>query len=260
MASSPRHPETTRPEEVEIEDRGSGVQRVVWAVETDHPLSALTFDDGPDPEFTPRILEILEYHDVRATFMAMGYNAVRHSHLLREVVAAGHEIGSHTWSHIKLTNATPRQARAEIEHGAREVQDEAGVRVRYFRPPHGRLSDAAMRIVARLGHDIVVWSVTRGELGWQDPDLVSSHVVDSLGPGEIVDFHDGIGRATFDRSSDLATRLRRRRATEIEALPRILEGARARGLRLVTMSELLAAWRPNDPRSLDGILGMEGGP
>ncbi len=242
-----RLPPRREPPPNHVEGAGSGMRRIVWSVETDRPFCALTFDDGPDPEFTPRILEILARHNVRATFLAMGYNAVRHGRLLQEVVEAGHEFGSHTWSHITLPSATPQEVRAEVERGIRAVESRAGGKVRFFRPPHGRVTEAAVRAAADLGQDIVAWSVTRGELRWRDPDLVASHVVGALGRGDIVDLHDGIGRATFNRGGEHAARLRRRRVTEIEALPRILEGVRAKGLHAVTLSELLVARRPDDP-------------
>jgi peptidoglycan/xylan/chitin deacetylase (PgdA/CDA1 family) len=229
-----------------VKGEGSGVQRIVWSVDTERPLCALTFDDGPDPEFTPRILEILEQQDVKASFLVMGYNASRHARLLKEIVRAGHDIGSHTWSHITLPTATPQEVRAEIERGTRVVENWAGAKVRFFRPPHGRLTEAAVRATADLGQDIVLWSVTRGELGLREPERVASHVAGTVRPGDIVDLHDGIGRGTFKPESEFAGRLRRRRAMEVEALPQILKGIRTKGLRLVTLSQLIAAWRPDD--------------
>lgn len=259
LASHERDPERSDHRQLHDEHvagAGSGVRRIVWSVDTRQPLCALTFDDGPDPEFTPKILDILERHRVKATFMAMGYNAARHAGLLREVAAAGHDVGSHTWSHIALRTSTPDEVRAEIERGTHAVRSRAGTKIRFFRPPHGRLTEAAVRAAADLGLDIVLWSVTRGKLEWGDPGRVASHVVGALGPGEIVDLHDGIGRGTFNPRGAVAARLRRRRATEVDALPRILEGARQKGLKFVTLSDLLVAWRPDDRPSsaLDDVL------
>ena len=79
-----------------------GQQRLIWSVSTVEPLAALTFDDGPDPELTPRILEVLAEHGVQATFNVMGWNALRHPDLVRAFVAAGHELGNHTWTHQDL--------------------------------------------------------------------------------------------------------------------------------------------------------------
>jgi len=225
----------------DVEQPAAGYQRIVWSVDTDAPAAALTFDDGPDPEFTPAILQILDRFDVTATFFAMGYNAARHPRLLREVVAAGHEIGSHGWRHLNLTETDPEETRKEIELGHRTVEDHAEVPVRVFRPPYGRFSENAVRVLAPRPQDMVVWSVTRGKLSWEDPGLVAAHIAGSLKPGTIIDLHDGIGRGTFNPRSAGAERLRRRRETEIDALPRILERVRDDDLRLLTVSRLLAA-------------------
>jgi peptidoglycan-N-acetylglucosamine deacetylase len=230
----------------EVEGPSSGLQRIIWSVDTEAPVAALTFDDGPDPEFTPRILDTLDRHAVRATFMAVGHNAVRHTGLLKEVVAAGHEIGGHGWVHLNLADATVAEARTEIEFGTRMIEERAGVPVRAFRPPYGRFSEASLRLLAQRGCDMVVWSVTRGKLAWEEPDQVAAHVTDTLRRGDIIDLHDGIGRGTFNPGTELAARLSRRREVEMQALPQILERVHARGLKLSTVSELMAASRPTN--------------
>lgn len=95
-----------------------GQQRLIWSVSTAEPLAALTFDDGPDPELTPRILEVLAEHGVRATFNLMGWNALRHPDLARAVVAAGHELGNHTWTHQDLAFQSARQTGRQLERAA----------------------------------------------------------------------------------------------------------------------------------------------
>jgi len=227
----------------------SGQQRIIWSVGTDVPAAALTFDDGPDPDFTPQILDVLERYEVEGTFFALGYNAARHPKLLREVVAAGHEIGSHGNRHLNLAETNPQETRNEIEVGTKIVEEQAEVPVRVFRPAYGRIDEASLRLLALRGNDMVVWSVDRGKLTWRDPRQIASHVLESLEPGGIIGLHDGIGRGTFNRGSEGAARLHRRRAVEIEALPRLLEGARARGIRLTSVSKLMAAARSSDRRT-----------
>lgn len=223
----------------ELEAASTGQQRITWSVETAARIAALTFDDGPDPAFTPRILEILDSHRVTATFFALGYNAARHPGLLQEVVAAGHEIGSHGWRHLSLVGASPEEARREIEHGTRLVEDHAGVAVRSFRPPYGRFDEITLRILAQQPQDMYVWSVTRGPLAWKDPARIAAHLKQEVRPGDIVDLHDGIGRGTFDRTAAFAQKLVRRRSVEVDALPRVLEEAAESGLRFTTVSELV---------------------
>jgi peptidoglycan/xylan/chitin deacetylase (PgdA/CDA1 family) len=238
-------PRTAEPQPIDeyVERPTSGQQRIVWSVDTDIPAGALTFDDGPDLDFTPQILDVLERYDVKATFFALGYNAVQHPNLLRRVAADGHEIGSHGNRHLNLAETSPAETRGEIELGTRMVEEEAGVPVRVFRPPYGRMDEASLRLLALRGNDMVVWSINRGKLAWREPHRIASHVVGSLEPGGIIGLHDGIGRGTFNRGSEGAARLRRRREVEIEALPGILRGARARGIQLTSVSKLMAAAR-----------------
>ncbi|MGH9244839.1 MAG: polysaccharide deacetylase family protein [Acidimicrobiales bacterium] len=225
----------------EIAAPRNGVQRIIWSVATSEPRVALTFDDGPDPRLTPQILDILARYETRATFMAMGYNAQQYPELVAAVADAGHEIGHHSWRHLNLATASVEDTRLEIEMGARVTEEAAGRPVRLFRPPKGRLSEAALRLVAHLGHDLVMWSVSRGALDVRSPDLIADHVVGRVDRGDIIDLHDGIGRGTFDRRGVLAPVLLRRRREEIGALPRILEELATRGFQLATVSELLAA-------------------
>lgn len=244
-------PGTNEPEPIDryVERPTSGQQRIIWSVDTDVRAGALTFDDGPDPDLTPRILDILERYDVKATFFALGYNAGRHPRLLRRIVAEGHEIGSHGNHHLNLAETSPAETRSEIELGTRLVEEEARVPVRVFRPPYGRMDEASLRLLALRGDDMVVWSINRGKLAWRDPHRIAAHVVGSLEPGGIIGLHDGIGRGTFNRGSEGAARLRRRREVEIEALPGILSGARARGIQLTSVSKLMAAARSDDGRA-----------
>lgn len=217
----------------------AGQQRILWSIDTDSPRAALSFDDGPDPDFTPQILDILERHNVTATFFAMGWNAVRHSDLLREVVQRGHEIASHGWSHQNLTEIRGSETRDEIERGTWMIEERAGVQIRLFRPPYGRFDEDTVNVLGPKDMDMVVWSLTRGKLAWRDPEQVASHIAGSISPGDIVDLHDGIGRTTFNPDRPAAERLRRRRMIEIDALPDILHGIRKRKIHLATVSDLI---------------------
>ena len=98
--------------------RELGCRQLIWSVPTAEPLAALTFDDGPDPELTPRILAVLARYDVRATFNVMGYNAVRHGDLIRALVDGGHELGNHTWSHQDLASQSPTATDRQVEVAA----------------------------------------------------------------------------------------------------------------------------------------------
>jgi peptidoglycan-N-acetylglucosamine deacetylase len=221
--------------------RRLGQQRLIWSVSTVEPLAALTFDDGPDPELTPRILEVLAEHGVQATFNVMGWNALRHPDLVRAVVAAGHELGNHTWTHQDLAFQSALQTRRQLERGREAIERTAGVRPRFFRPPRGNLTGSAIGAAAELGYDVLLWSVTRGGAGVGTPASVAGHLAGTVAPGDVVALHDGIGRGTFRPRGSGAHELRARRLVELQALPAAIERMLGRGLRLGTVSALLAA-------------------
>ena len=225
----------------EIDNPKRGGQQVVWSVDTDRPAAALTFDDGPHAVLTPRVLALLDRYDIRATFFMMGHCAETYPGLVADVVAAGHEVGNHTWRHLNLADASASETRREIEVGAEKIEAAAGVPVTMFRPPRGRLNEAALRVLAPLRHDVVLWSVTRGALDWRSPAKVADNIVTKTGPGDIIDLHDGVGRWTFEPGTPRAAELLERRLVELEALPRIIEGILDKGIDLVGVSDLLSS-------------------
>jgi peptidoglycan/xylan/chitin deacetylase (PgdA/CDA1 family) len=230
--------------------RRLGQQRLIWSVSTVEPLAALTFDDGPDPELTPRILEVLAEHGVQATFNVMGWNALRHPDLVRAVVAAGHELGNHTWTHQDLAFQSTLQTRRQLERGREAIERTAGVRPRFFRPPRGNLTGSAIEAAAELGYDVLLWSVTRGGAGVGTPASVADHLARTVAPGDVVALHDGIGRGIFHPRGPGAHELRARRLVEIQALPAALERVLSRGLRLGTVSALLTAGEQHPAHTL----------
>jgi peptidoglycan/xylan/chitin deacetylase (PgdA/CDA1 family) len=218
-----------------------GNKRVFWSVQTTRRVAALTFDDGPHPELTPRILDILERRGIRATFNVMGLSVAHHRSLTRSVVAAGHELGNHTWTHLDLSRQTAPETLRQLRKAREVVQDIAETRMRFFRPPRGELTGIAVRYAAELGYDILLWSLARGVDGVGTPAAVASHLTRSLHPGAVVGLHDGLGRSTFSPSTKEGRYLRARRDVEIEALPRVLDRAMSDGYSFVTASELVAA-------------------
>jgi peptidoglycan/xylan/chitin deacetylase (PgdA/CDA1 family) len=115
------------------------------------------------------------------------------------------------------------------------------VRPRFFRPPRGELTGSALSTAGELGYDVLLWSVTRGDAGVGTPAGVADHLAGAVTPGDVVALHDGIGRGTFHPRGAAARFLRARRAVEVAALPSALTRIEAKGLRLVTVSALLAA-------------------
>ena len=215
-----------------------GTGRMVWSVDTDARVAALTFDDGPSPALTPRVLDILEAAGATATFMMMGWNAHRHRSLVVEVADAGHEIGNHGWSHLDLAQCSIEQVEREIKKGRDAIEEVLGAPVRWFRPARGVITGRALRVAVETGHDIAMWSLTAA-VADSTPSRVEDHVATETRPGDVICLHDGLGRGTFDSEDDLAARLSATRSSELEALPRVIERLVDDGYRFLPLTELV---------------------
>lgn len=151
----------------------------------------LTFDDGPDPEWTPRVLDALEKAGVQATFFAIGQQAQRLPDLMRRVHDAGHAVGNHTFSHRHPWLMSQRTARAQVRDGAKALGDVLGVEPRFYRPPHGRERACMSDEAHRCGEQVVLWNVSAidwGPLGTADS---IEKRLDAVKGGDIVLMHDG---------------------------------------------------------------------
>ncbi len=188
---------------------------------------ALTFDDGPDPDFTPRVLDLLGREGVRGTFFLVGERAARAPGVVRAIAAAGHEIGNHTWSHTNLWTCGPRRTESEIRRSHQTLADLSGRAPALFRPPWGAVNAAMFPALRRVGARCVFWSIQPEGLRPIDARTQAARVVRRAHPGAIVDLHDAEG------TSRAPERL-------LAALPPMLAGLRQRGFRFSTVSELLA--------------------
>lgn len=203
-----------------------GFPRIVWRVETWAPLAALTFDDGPDPVYTPQVLEVLARHGARATFFLIGENARRHLELLARIRAEGHEVGNHTDGRgptvfMSMRRFSESLAKAEAALGLMDAQP------KLFRPGGGWIRPAQLDLAIRRGYTCVLGSAYAYDPKRPPAAYIRWVIARNLGPGTIVVLHDAGG----DRSNTVA------------ALEGILEAGRARGLRFVTVSELMSAPR-----------------
>jgi len=128
---------------------------------------ALTFDDGPNPACTPRLLDILASHDVHATFFMLGSFAQQQPELVRRVLAAGHVIGNHSWSHPNLARTAARQVDEELTRTRDTLQQICGTPIRYFRPPFGARRPYVLHTARRLGMIPVTWNAMTND--WAEP-------------------------------------------------------------------------------------------
>ncbi|HDZ91428.1 MAG: polysaccharide deacetylase family protein [Deltaproteobacteria bacterium] len=150
----------------------------------------LTFDDGPDPRFTPQILDILAQASAYATFFLVGKDAIRFPSLVRRIAQEGHEVANHTWSHCHPWTISSRVARQEVSCASAALSDILGRSPRYFRPPYGRLRRSMMDKARELGQTVVMWSLSAVDWGpWGGPARIARRLR-SAKVGDIVLLHD----------------------------------------------------------------------
>ncbi len=196
------------------------------AVRTREKLMALTFDDGPDPQSTPLLLDALARVGAKATFFVIGTRAASHPELVARIAAEGHEIGNHTWDHPSLPTLSRGRVVEQLQR-ARELLAPLGSKL--MRPPYGDQTPRTYRTARGLGYCVVLWSISSGDWRGESADIVSQRIIDKASPGAIVLMHDSL--SSFEDESF------RDRGPTIEAAVRVVEALP--DYRFVTVSELL---------------------
>ncbi len=183
---------------------------------------AITFDDGPHPKNTPRLLNMLRARNIKATFYMVGSNVDLYPQVVRRVVAEGHEIGNHSYSHRLFSKMGDSEIRQELSRTRDAVQRAAGVQPLTLRPPFGGMLTRQREWVnAEFGYPIILWSID--PLDWKrpGPSVVCSRIVSATTPGSIILAHD-------------------LHSQTVDAMPATLDGLLQRGFKFVTVSQLLA--------------------
>jgi peptidoglycan/xylan/chitin deacetylase (PgdA/CDA1 family) len=189
---------------------------------------ALTFDDGPHPETTRRVLELLAESSAKATFFVLGDKATAHPDVVRDIAQAGHSLGVHGFHHDRLYALRPPSAVADdIARAQNAVESACGVRPHWFRPPIGQVSPRTAAGARRAGVEIVAWSVRSFDgIAGRDPERVAERVIRRLEPGAIVLLHDAAEHDDFTPAA-------------LQALPRVLTALAAKNLKALTLEEVL---------------------
>lgn len=187
---------------------------------------ALTFDDGPDPDTTPRVLDLLAEHGVRGAFFLVGRRAARAPGVAQRIVREGHDLGNHTLSHRSLWLCGPRATAREVRGGHEAVAQAAGQAPGFFRPPWGLTNLALFPLLRELGTPCVLWSVQPESRRAVPAARQVEHARGRVGAGAILDLHDA------DGVPGAGTRL-------VEALPALIRTLRADGYTLAPLRDLL---------------------
>jgi peptidoglycan-N-acetylglucosamine deacetylase len=180
---------------------------------------ALTFDDGPNPVFTPQVLRVLDDYGVKATFFCIGEQAREYPELVQQIQQAGDALGVHGWNHTALTKLSPDEIDQQLHSASIAIQQATGTTPTVFRPPYGSTDQTVVDVASALGLTQVLWSVDTDD--WQRPgtEAIVNAVLTHAHNGGVILMHDGGG----DRSETVA------------ALPQIITALQQRGFTFVTL-------------------------
>ncbi|OIK12667.1 polysaccharide deacetylase [Bacillus sp. MUM 116] len=188
---------------------------------------ALTFDDGPDNYYTPRILNILRAKGVHATFFMVGKQAKSYPDMVKRIVAEGNAIGNHSWDHPKLWTLSKQQVMQEIVSTQNEIQQITGQRTTLFRPPYGRVTPAEVTLIHDLGYRVIDWSVDTLDWAGTPAPTILQYVKREVSPGGIILEHCLAGHPGELNGT-------------LQALPQIIDHLKAQGYEFVTIPTLLS--------------------
>lgn len=200
----------------------------IASTRTEQKVVALTFDHSWGNKYTPAILDTLKQNDIKVTFFVMGPWALKYPEVVKQIVADGHEIGSHGHRHENYGDRSAEWVRNDLMKAHEEIKQAAGVECSLVRPPNGSYSKESLQTVHELGYKTIIWNID--SLDWKNPgrDVVIERVVKRLKPGGIILMH----------ASDTPTQT-------AEALPILLEKIKEKGYSIVTVSDLLDNYSEN---------------
>ncbi|MGD1862623.1 MAG: polysaccharide deacetylase family protein [Leptolyngbyaceae cyanobacterium] len=207
--------------------------QAVYKVQTTEKVVALTFDDGPDPRYTEQIGQILAAAGAPSTFFVMGRHVEQHPEIVQALIAQGHELGNHTWSHPSLKLKLPTAIRQELESTDQLLRALGYTEPIPFRSPYGHSWFTLPHVLKQRHQTNVLWTVQMNDWKPEDPDVMMTLLAPKFDNGAIILLHDG------DGESDGADR-----RNTVTLVQMILDKYQAQGYRFVTVSELLALGQP----------------
>lgn len=224
---APRPPQPSHPrgwnQDVSFKGDPSRLGKITWnSGSSAQPYVAITFDDGPHVTNTPRLLDILKSRNVKATFYVLGPRVNAHPQIVRRMVAEGHEIGNHSWTHRVMSKLPDSAVYKEFKDTEQAVVAACGVKPKTQRPPYGAMTATQRAMLKeRLGYPCIMWNVDPED--WKRPgaSVVSSRILSNTRNGSIILLHDI-------------------HAASVDAVPAVLDGLIAKGFTFTTVSSLLS--------------------
>ena len=197
----------------------------------DGPYVAMTFDDGPHAQNTPRLLDMLKQRNIKATFFVVGECAQEYPAIMKRIVAEGHEIANHSWSHPQLSKMGEGSVTEQLQKTHDAILNTTGVAPKLMRPPYGAFTaNQRAWANAKWGYKTILWDVDPLDWKVRNAEHVKSEILRHTVPGSIILSHD-IHKSTVD------------------AMPDTLDGLIGRGFKFVTVSELVAMDKPAPPKA-----------
>lgn len=191
---------------------------------------ALTFDDGPSPEWTPRILDELRKENVSATFFLLGKHVAQYPDIVRRIQSEGHEIGNHTYNHPVLLFSGSQKLKKEISDTEKAIFSITGKHTILFRPPKAWLTNSEKQMIKGLGYKVVLWTLNSKDWVTFDDKYIVRYLVKRIKPGDIILFHDSGGVFKTEGGN---------RTETVKTIPRLIAKLRDKGYRFVTVGQLL---------------------
>lgn len=199
------------------------------SVHTDQMALAMTFDDGPHPVNTPKLLDLLKERNIKATFFLVGERVKMHPEIVRRILAEGHEVANHTWTHPSLVSISDEKIRSEFQRTADAIWDAAQYRPHLMRPPFGATNKRIEQFIFNeFGYSSIIWSVDPND--WRRPgvQVVANRLIAGAHKGAIMLAHDI-------------------HAPTIEAMPQVFDALLAKGYKFLTVSQLINLEQQSTP-------------
>ena len=182
----------------------------------------MTFDDGPSTLLTPKLLDMLKARGIKATFFLIGKNAEANPKIIQRIIAEGHEVGNHSWSHPPLNKCSAEKFKHELNGTNDAIQAAIGTRPTLIRPPYGATNANLDRTMdEKYGMKVILWSVDPMDWKYRNSERVATYILSHAKPGDIILSHDI-------------------HATTVAAMPKVFDELLKRGFKFVTVSQLIA--------------------
>jgi peptidoglycan/xylan/chitin deacetylase (PgdA/CDA1 family) len=202
----------------------------IYRVKTKKKRVVLTFDDGPSPVWTTKILDELKKAGIKATFFVIGHHVKKYPEIAQRIVREGHEIGNHGYAHSVMFYYKPAEIEEEIQYTEQVIQQITGVRTKYFRPPKAWLRRSIKNKVKSMGYDIILWSLNSKDwVCFNHKDIVK-YISNNVRNGDILLFHDSGNVFSIEGG---------KRTQTVKAITLLVKTLEKQGFKFVTIEELL---------------------